>query len=599
MDPITLLSDPFLQLPSEAAVHVAWATEARGIRHAVLVGDGVTGLTADAARDAASGSAPAPGVRVVVAASRRFSQLAEDAGSWVPEERRPTTRDGIVPREIWRHEALVDALAAGERMPYRVVSLGDDSFAVSDVFTLGPAPRRGDALRVLLTSDHQAAPNVAANLQKAVEAAGPFDAVFAAGDLANLPDRASEWFDDTRGSAFWALLQGRGARPDRHELVQYRGGEIVQHAPLFPAVGNHDVQGRTAGSVNMLSAIFSAVPRAVAAAEYERVAASVNPAGDPAVQDAWIEGNSFNTRTYDEMFTLPTDSPGGATYYAVSFGDIRLVSLFATRMWRPTDAVADPAERTTTSRWQEAPANLADPMAQGHGEHIFASLAPGSPQHEWLRAELASEEFTGARYRVVMMHEGPHGLGANISPPFADPVRIEERSDDGELIGVRYDYPADADQLRDLAGLLDEAGVDLVLSGHSHLWNRFVAASGTVYLETSNVGNTHGAFWRGSGRERVIPPAPWDAGDYRAVGDPAGLEPVVPSVAPFTGEDGLPQPYVQSNDHAVFSVLDTGAGEVVTWAFDVRMPELGPWVIDRVAVGRGDVTGDQSSPRAL
>lgn len=42
---------------------------------------------------------------------------------------------------------------------------------------------------------------------------------------------------------------------------------------------------------------------------------------------------------------------------------------------------------------------------------------------------------------------------------------------------------------------------------------------------------------------------------------------------------------MQSNDHAVFSVLDTGAREVVTWAFDVRTPDVRPWVIDRVAVG--------------
>ncbi|WES62824.1 metallophosphoesterase [Microbacter sp. GSS18] len=581
MESISLLSDPFLQLPDAGGVHVVWTTESPGTRHVVLVGDGVADLSADAARAVAFGSSAASAVHVFVAASRRFTQLAEDAGSFVPDDRRPSVRDGIVPREIWRHEALVDALAPGERVAYRVLSLDARSAAISSTFTLAPAPCPGDPLRVLLTSDHQAAPNVAANLQKAVEAAGPFDAVFAAGDLANLPDRASEWFDDTRGSAFWALLQGRGGRSDRHGLARYRGGEIVQHAPLFPAVGNHDVQGRTDGSVNMLSAIFSAVPRPVAAAAYSAVAASVNPTRDPEVRRAWIERNSFNTRTYEEMFTLPNDSPGGATYYAVTFGDIRLITLFATRMWRGTDADADPDERTKAGRWQEAPATLGDPMEQGHGEHIFASLAPGSDQHDWLRAELASPEFAQARVRVVMLHEGPHGLGANISPAFTDPVRIEEHDDAGGLVGIRYEYPVENDLLRPLGAMLEDAGVDLVLSGHSHLWNRFVAPSGTVYLETSNVGNTHGAHWPGSGRERVVPPEPWNAADYAAVGDPGGLEPVVPSVAPFPGEDGVPQPYVQSNDHAVFSVLDTGAREVVTWAFDVRAPDVAPWVIDR------------------
>lgn len=37
---------------------------------------------------------------------------------------------------------------------------------------------------------------VAANLQKVIETIGEIDGVFMAGDLVNIADRASEWFDD-------------------------------------------------------------------------------------------------------------------------------------------------------------------------------------------------------------------------------------------------------------------------------------------------------------------------------------------------------------------------------------------------------------------
>ncbi|MDP8015178.1 hypothetical protein [Prescottella equi] len=33
----------------------------------------------------------------------------------------------------------------------------------------------------------------------------------------------------------------------------------------------------------------------------------------------------------EELFTLPSDAPGGETYYATTTGDIRLVSLYSTR----------------------------------------------------------------------------------------------------------------------------------------------------------------------------------------------------------------------------------------------------------------------------
>jgi hypothetical protein len=124
-----------------------------------------------------------------------------------------------------------------------------------------------------------------------------------------------------------------------------------------------------------------------------------------------------------------------------------------------------------------------------------------------------------------------------VVPPFAEPVRA----------GARWSYPVEHDQLlHDVEPMLSAAGVHLVLAGHSHLWNRFRNAAGVHFLETSNVGNTYGAF-----PER---------------GDPGGLQPVVPPVA--------------SDDVTVFSLLDSAAGVVRSWRFDNRYPASDAELID-------------------
>lgn len=574
---LALLTDPFLQLPTTDGVSVVWMTEYAGAAHAVLVGDGVEALTDAQLRAAAGGTAPA-GVRVFAAASSRLSRVVEDAASNVVDK--PTT---LTPREVHRHEASATGLT--RRTPYRIVSTDGDAFVASGTFELAPAPRPGQGATIMLTSDHQAMVNTPANLQLAKATIGTIDAVFLAGDLVNVPDRASEWFDDTRGSGFFPSLQGRGGRAATNGRT-YVGGEIVQSAVLYPAIGNHEVQGRVDG----LSALDlnNCVPREIAERAYERVAATVNPAGDAAVRAQWIEDNSWSTTTYEEIFSLPEDSPGGKRYYATTVGDVRLVSLFSTRIWRSSTATPDPAARTANTRYHESAASLADPMRQGYGEFVFESLAVGSEQYEWLRQELASDAFQDAPITVVVLHEGPQGLGDNVMPVFAEPDRIETRDAAGALTGVRYEYhPRDNMLLHDLQPLLEEAGTDLVLNGHSHLWNRFRSESGTNWLETSNTGNTYGAFDSLSNRARPLPPAPWNADSYLSLGNPGGLEPILPSVAPFETPDGVPVPFVQSNDLCVFTALDTATRTVTSWVYDTRQPDVAPWVIDEFSVGRG------------
>ena len=88
------------------------------------------------------------------------------------------------------------------------------------------------------------------------------------------------------------------------------------------------------------------------------------------------------------------------------------------------------------------------------------------------------------------------------------------------------------------------------------------------FLETSNVGNSYGAAM---GEEKREVPTGYEK-DYIATGDPNGLEPVVPTIAPLLS-DGKPLPYVASNDITVFSILDTATGTVSSYRFDTREPE--------------------------
>jgi len=184
-----------------------------------------------------------------------------------------------------------------------------------------------------------------------------------------------------------------------------------------------------------------------------------------------------------------------------------------------------------------------------------------------------------------MTHHAVHSLGDNVLAPFTDPVRVEDRDADGTLTRIRYEYPKADDYLvRDLKPMLQEAEVDLVLNGHSHLWNRF-ADDGVSYLETSNVGNNYGAYTVDNGRARNIPPAPWDQSNYTRQGDPAGLLTVAPNVAPLRDGEGLAEPYVASNRYTVFSILDTGDGAVTSYGFDTAQPDSEVFVLDRFGLG--------------
>jgi len=532
-----LLTDPFLQLPGESSVRVVWFTEFEGKQHTVSYGKDFD--------------------QKAIARTTKLTRTREDQDSRIENPpSQPTSRP------IWRHEAEVIGLPKDEQIPYRVASQREDGAVVtSDRFTLAAKPSKGRSLKILLTSDHQLKPMVSANLQQVAEQFAPLDLVLFAGDLVNVPDRASEWFDDAAGGAFFPTLQGR-ANYQMSLGHRYKGGAILQHTPMYAAIGNHEVMGRFSSRNSLNEQFGDGVPRSLAAAQYNQQAASVNPTNSAIVRDAWIKNRSFNTDTYEEILSLPTSPTGGDRYYAVTFGDMRLVVLYITNIWRTPGL-----EPEARGKYRERQADFDTPERWGYGQHIFEAIAPGSPQYDWLEQELQNAEFQQAKYKVVMFHHPPHSLGENAVPAYTNPVQQLERDEKGEIVSIRYEYPPQQDYiLRDVVPLLEKAGVQLVFYGHSHLWNRFVSSTGMHFLETSNVGNSYGAYL--GDKRRSVPTDSLEA--YAATGNPGGLEPVMPTIAPLRDEQGQPLPYLASNDITAFSIFDTGTGTVSSYYFDTR-----------------------------
>jgi Calcineurin-like phosphoesterase len=561
MTPPQLLTDPFLQLPTATSVRVVWFTEFSGTRHFVSYGENFD--------------------RTAPATTTQLSRTREDQDSkWPPTKPigntqttpRPTASLNLRQRPIWRHEAEVTGLQPHQRWPYRVTSMRAEGQSVtSRAFTLTANPAPGQPLKILLTSDHQLKPMVAANLQKVQETIGRVDAVFVAGDLINVPDRASEWFDDAKGGAFFPALQGRAsyALTKNGQTTQYRGGELIQHAPLFAAIGNHEVMGRWATDQSLNEQFNHPAPRPPKSSDGPR--AAVLPTN---LQQ--LKNQSFNTDTYEEIFTFPTTSPGGKQYYAVTFGDVRLVVLYATNIWRVPEL-----KNAVRRKYREPPEAFHDPQRRGNGQFIFEPIHQGSQQYTWLEQELQSADFKRAKYKVVMVHHPPHSLGENVVPAYTDPVASIAADEKGQITSWRYEYPKSRDYLiRDVVPLLARSGVQLVFYGHSHLWNRFVSPQGMHFLETSNVGNSYGAYVDGNQRHvpnnalahQVFGEPLLFPNDYAATGNPNGLPPVMPTIAPLSTPDGKPLPYIASNDITAFSILDTGSGQITSYRFDTREP---------------------------
>lgn len=469
-----------------------------------------------------------------------------------------------VPRRIHRHEVPIDDID-GEIVWHRAgINTAEGAVTTELTQARRPSPDGGP---ILLTSDHQAMPLTAfATTAMSQVLDEPVEAVFYAGDCVNVPDRASEWFDLPSGNSFFQCLQGTAQGGDGD--AAWPGSAILQHCPIYTTIGNHEVMGRVTGR-NLDVAFNEPVPREVALAEFERVEGRRPTTPD---DHRHVENDSWSIRTYQQVFGLESASDG---WYSTRVGNVWLISLFATRAWRPVESTLDPNARLSNSRYHDAAGTQNRPLERGYGSFPFVEIGKGSRQYEWLVEQLAAPERQACRWTVVMLHEGPFGTGDNVMPPWSEPEHTVEHDGDGNRVGTRYQYHQQRNPLlTDLVPLFDEAGVNLVLSGHSHVWNRFRTDAGVNYLETSNVGNTYGSTE--VALVRALPTAPWLHDDYLAAGSPAGMAPVPSTHGDITA--------IADDHSSVFSYLDTRTGLVRTWH---ASPSCGTTVLDEFSLGAG------------
>ena len=550
-----LLTEPFLQLPEETSVHVVWFTESdeQPTTNKVLLYE--NGKDAEPTREITANATAMSRIR------GGSTDKTKDTSSIV--------------RHIWRHEAVIDNLPEyygeeDEKIPYRVVS--DD--ARSEIYTLQAQAQPGTPMKILLTSDIQTKNMCAANIQKVYETVGPVDAILADGDIVDVADRAYDWFD--ADSSFFRVMQGTTDRTIGG--AQYTGAPLMQNAPTYAAIGNHEVMGRYSDTAALSAQFNDPTTRAYAEELYNRVNNDEDPNNNvsEADKEQFIQDHSFNTTSWEEVFTLPESDTGDERYYAVTIGDVRVIVLEVARIWRGNTV-------GTKSKYSEVPG--ASEEEYGFGQHIFEPIGEDSDQLAFLKDELQSDEFQNAKYKMVMYHWQFHSLGGNQIPAYTDPVPSKVTDPVSKKEMTIYDYPLAEDYLaNNVEPLLEQYGVDMVFNAHSHLWNRFQTESGMNILETSNNGNTYNAFldtmsrtgaWPSafnSGDSRASLAEKWKKDNYVLQGDPYGLSPIAPNLAELPNATA-DEPYLMSNSVTAFSVLDTGTGTVDSYYFDTSKPD--------------------------
>ena len=599
-----ILTDPYLTGPTADSVVVAWFTELEGDSHHVVYGEGL-GEQADATTSG-------------------MTQLFEDASSQVLGRPVPVfEEDGeqVVDRMVYRHQAVVTGLEPDVRVPYHAVSIVNGVEFKSRIFTLQPLPSPDRPVRILLTSDQQNRAMSPANFEKVVETVGMVDAVFFAGDFVDTPNRASEWFDrDNQGRpAFFPALQGRF-----RELFPehpYRGGEILQNAPVFGTIGNHESPGRFDRNRNLGQMDSEPRPRWFAAWQWDNLTPEEQGATGMD-RETYIRARSFDHVTYYEMWNLPENDDEGEdpeNYYSIRYGNVDVISMNVSRVWRNWN---NGFTGTGRGKFAEPADTINDLDTWGFGDMFFGDYSPGSPQRTWLTGELASDDFAGAAYRVVLTHQTMFGHGDNAVPVMAPPearvtfldgrpevlttfspepdpdlwAEIVDAAEQGQIESVNYRYRRDQDQWMEVETELASAGVNLVHVGHSHVWCRSYADDETSghrmhYLETSNVGNTFGPtvefrnrvtwatqFYPDEDLPDTRDPEFWDPADYARIGDPQGRPDVVPSRVPEVDfmrdvEGSMVElPFISSNRVTVFSILDSADGTVRSYAHDTEFP---------------------------
>ncbi len=145
------------------------------------------------------------------------------------------------------------------------------------------------------------------------------------------------------------------------------------------------------------------------------------------------------------------------------------------------------------------------------------STAPGSAQFTWLEADLEHARARGKRWLFVYMHHPPYTRGTHDS------------TSESELINLRAN----------LVPLFDQKGVDLVMTGHSHVYERSFLAKNSAVLQA-------------------------DISEYTKIASPDGTVYLVTGCGGKTGSGDLDHPLMARSygNVAGFNTIDVSWSEV-------------------------------------
>jgi PKD repeat protein len=159
-----------------------------------------------------------------------------------------------------------------------------------------------------------------------------------------------------------------------------------------------------------------------------------------------------------------------------------------------------------------------------HGQAHFVCLdseststTPGGAMHAWLEADLDSAHARGKRWLFVFMHHPPYTHGTHDSDSESDLQQVHD----------------------DLVPLFDAKDVDMVLTGHSHVYERSFLARNDAILQG-------------------------DLSDYSKISSPDGTLYLVTGCGGKTGSGTLDHPLMARSygDVAGFNILDVSWEEV-------------------------------------
>ena len=322
-----------------------------------------------------------------------------------------------VPLKAYQQIVHIMNLEPGTRYYYRVVSETGSRRKVSRGYYFKTAPRPGTPVKFILLSDLQLKAQAPATLKLAGQQEADF--IIYNGDLVNTPYKAGEWFSVPE------TPEEDGLRWFNMMQQTGDGCKLLQYIPIYPSPGNHEIDAQEQLMDKRL-------------ADRDRMSMSIY------------------MQLFRPLYPEQEYRANGKHWYSMDYGDLHIVSLSVFRWfaWKP----------------EEAP-----------GWFLFDDIKAGSPQYNWLRADLESKK---AKYTWVTMHWHMFNRGTDVQVPFTDPTpSVNEPG--------RMKYPGEKDYLqRDIKPLFENYGVNAVSYGHSHVYERYII-NGVHYIEAATIGNNY------------------------------------------------------------------------------------------------------------